>query len=82
MTNIQIKNRILQDLNQHAKILIRKTFISKQNKNIHDNKLSGIIGWTASKDTTKIQVDTDGDGIKDKEWTLKTDGTYVETNLP
>jgi len=75
MTDTEIKARIQQDVETHAETLIRKTFIKKANQDILDSHLSDVVGTKVIKETTTIKVS------EDKEWELKTDGTYVEKSI-
>lgn len=75
MTDTQIKARIEKDVDIHTKTLITNEYREKATNDIFANHLGTIVGSKISnKDVTK-QVDTDGDGINDKEVLIKTDGS-------
>lgn len=81
MTDKQIKDRILEDLNAHAENLVLDTFVKKNNQDIHDNHLSALVGSVISKIKATFKFDSDGDNIDDKEWTVYTNATYTEKNI-
>ena len=75
------KDRILEDLNAHAENLVLDTFVKKNNQDIHDNHLSTLVGSVISKIKATFKFDSDGDNIKDKEWTVYTNATYTEKDI-
>lgn len=75
MTDKQIKDRILKDVDNHTKSLIRNTYIKKANDDIFDKHLKNIKNSKIQNETVTIKADTNGDGISDKEVILKTDGS-------
>lgn len=81
MSDAEIKTRILEDVEAHAKSLIKKTYIEKSNLDIHDNHIKEVVGSKVTKTTTTIEVDTDGDGEKDTNYILKTDGSHAESTI-
>ena len=81
MNDAEIKVRILKDVNIHAETLIKKTYIKKANEVIFTTNLKDVIGSKVTKITTDIKVDTDGDGINDTTYTVKTDGSAVTASI-
>lgn len=81
MTDAEIKTRILEDVNDHAENLIKKTYIQKSNNDILTNHLGAVMGSKVTKTEAIIQVDTNGDGEVDKNWTVKTNGEKIETDI-
>jgi len=77
MTDAQIKTRILADVDAHTKSLITQTYTKKANEDILTKHLKNITGSKVSNEEAVIQIDTDGDGVNDKEIKIKTDGSSV-----
>jgi hypothetical protein len=77
MTDLQIKERIMKDVDDHTKSLIRNTYIPKANDDIFANHLKTVVGEKKLNTSVTIQVDTDGDGVKDKDVEIKTDGSSI-----
>lgn len=78
MTDEQIKARIVEDVTTHANTLIQQTFTQKQNTDIYANHLTELTGSKVKQTNTTIILDIDSDGVSDREWLIKTDGTYSE----
>lgn len=77
MTKAQIKQRVGRDIKAFAQNLIRQEYLKKANLALDT---SDVIGQTLTETTAEILVDTDGDGIPDKKWTVKNDGSKVESD--
>ncbi len=81
MSDAQIKERILKDVSDHTKGLIRKTFIKKASEDIFNTHLDSIINSTVENSETTFNVDSNQDGTIDKKWTVKSDGTKTEEDI-
>ena len=64
MSNTEIKERILEDIDTHTKTLITKKCLKKANKKI---KFKDVVGSKVSNNKAKVK-------INDKEYLLDTDG--------
>jgi len=60
---------------------IEAEFRKNINNQIILDKLQGMLNKQYTKDSTLLIFDSDGDGKSDIEWTIKTDGSYVEKNI-
>lgn len=78
MNDIEIKTRIIEDIEAFSKSLIQKTYLTKTNAEIIKSNLSTLIGTKNTETIGSILVDTNGDKILDTEWVVKTDGTKTE----
>jgi hypothetical protein len=82
MTDTQIKEKIVQDVDTHVGSLIQQKYIEINNQEILNKNLKTLINTTISKDTSLIQLDTNNDGIVDTNMTVKSDGTEVISIIP
>lgn len=82
MTNDQIKQRILKEIEEHAKSLTQEGFIKKANQDIMDNKLGSLVGSKVLITDAEIGVDNDGDNKIDKVWTVNTKGEKLSEKNP
>lgn len=82
LTNNQIKTKLAKPIKNKAKSLVLKQFLEVDNDDTISTKLNTLVGTTGTITETTIKVDTDGDGIYDEEWTVKTDGTKSVIPLP
>lgn len=89
LSNFEIQQFILNELSQHIDVLIINKFNEtspETQKSIKEGKASQIFNdvikditnQIISKTSTKILIDTDVDGINDKEWVVKSDGSKIE----
>lgn len=96
MTNTEILERIDADLKQHGKTLTQHAFNAVAAKSINQiqidykvqvntafatDKLKTLVGRKVSVTSAVIKMDTDGNGLMDKELTIRTDGTKTEKNI-
>jgi hypothetical protein len=80
MDDTKIKDRILQDLNQHLETLIIKKYTEADNDKIVKTVLGVLDNLSVEKETATIKIDTATDKV---EIVVKTDGTKVsETVTP
>lgn len=92
----EIENYILDDIKNHSNTLLQKEFDKNApktlnqiridynttaNQDFSDTNLDKLVGKSVSVTEVKQQIDTDNDGIMDKELTLKQDGTKIETDI-
>ena len=83
MNNPQIKSRILTEIEDQVNALGIESFMKKENKEITDNKLGGLVGSTILQEQFNLGVDNDGDHKVDQIWTVKSDGSKIdETDVP
>ena len=87
MNATQIQDRIDQDIKAYADNLITQPFQEQQrralktaNSNFYNTSLSNVTGHKVTVTSAKMVVDTNFDGMQDKEWTVKTDGTKIEAD--
>lgn len=72
MTDEQIKNKILSDVEQYSKYLIQKQYCEINNRNFLEKKLSTLINSTVITQGSEIPLS------EKLSITVKTDGTKVE----
>ena len=92
----EIEAYIINDIKNHTYNLVQKEFDKKAlktyreikvdyngaaNQTFIDSNLDEIVGKKTSASEVTYEIDTDNDGVKDKEITLKQDGTKVETSI-
>lgn len=92
----EIENYILNDIGNHTDTIIQqefdrtapKTFSEIQkdynrtaNQAFADANLDKLIGKSVSATEVIRQIDSNNDGVMDKEITLKPDGTKIEANI-
>ena len=85
MDATQIQARIDKDIQAFGESLILKPFQEEQrqalktaNTAFYNISLTSIVGHKVTVTEAKMIVDTNFDGVQDKEWTVKTDGTKNE----
>lgn len=82
MTALQAKQKIGAEIRNAGENILRQKYLEVENQDLINNFLTNLVGTTATYANAKITVDTDGDGIADKEWTVSTDGSRTESALP
>lgn len=65
-----------------SKEVIRNIFRNLEIKEISDNGIPDLTNRSSSEKSAIILLDTDGDGISDKQAEVKTDGSKTITDLP
>jgi len=93
MTEQEILERMDADVKAHDENLIRQTYDMNAEKTLNEeqieynrkaneafvlDKLQSLVGRTVSADSTVVRMDTDANGIADKELTIKMDGSKTE----
>ena len=81
MSDVEIDDLIIKDIKGFCRDLTISAFSKIKNQDIFDNHMESIVGKTGVLKSTKLQIDTDGDGIDDTEATIKTDGTHIESPI-
>lgn len=81
-TNAEILAWIKANVEYQVDRYIEAEFRKKINLATITDKLSTLVGKTYTRDSATLQFDTNNDNVPDKQWVIKTDGTYVETTLP
>ena len=92
----EIETHILNDVKNHSNALLQKEFDKNAPKTLRqirvdynttanqaftDTNLDTLIGKGVSLAETKQQIDTDNDGVLDKELTLRQDGSYIASDI-
>jgi hypothetical protein len=80
-TNQEILNWIKINVEYQCDRYIEAEFRKKVNPSIIQQKLPALIGKEYIKDSAILQFDTNKDGVADKEWEIKIDGTYIEKEI-
>lgn len=93
----EIENYILNDIKNYSNVLVQKEFDKKSPKTFNQIKidyntsvnqafattnLDKLVGKSLSITEVKEKIDSDGDGVLDKEITLKPYGSKIETDIP
>ncbi len=96
MSKTEIAERIDKDLEAHSKTLIQKEFDKNANATVNqiriaynaianqdfmDTSFPVLIGRKVTEEEATVALDTNNDGVQDKEIKVKTDGTYTENIL-
>ena len=78
MNATEIKDKIIGEAKSHCENLIQKTWVQKQNAEIIDKEIKGVVGSKLNiTETTRVINGKDG-----KEYILKTDGTITISVSP
>jgi len=95
-TTKEKEDYILADIQNHSKVLIQKEFDKKAPKSMNQIRidynraenekfiaaeLKGLVGKGITTEEVVENIDTDLDGVNDKELKLKTDGSKVEKDI-
>ena len=75
MNATEIKDKIIGEAKSHCEALIQRTCIAKQNAEIIDKEIKGVVG-------SKLNITEAPIIINDKEYILKTDGTITISVSP
>lgn len=78
MTDLQVKQYILKDLQSFGETLVRKAYFEKANFQYTQAKAALLIGTKGTIATADVVVDTNADGLADTRWVVKSDGTRTE----
>ena len=81
MTATQAKQRIGADIKEAAENFLKKKYLEVENQDLINTFLTNLVGMSATYSNATIQVDTNGDGIADKVWSVSSDGTRTESDL-
>lgn len=81
MTAQEKKDFITAELDKHAQALIAREYMKKENDLIITKDLVGLTSTVGTKTEAKVKADTDGNGLNDKEYTVKTDGTKTSKTI-
>ena len=89
MDATQIQAKIDADLNAFSESLITKPFLEQQRTALKDanttllssDLLKNVVGHKVTTASAKLNIDSNFDGIEDKELTVKTDGSKIEKDI-
>lgn len=96
MTDQEILERIDADIKVHGEQLTKQAYDAKAEKTLNEeqieyikkanevfvlDKLQSLVGRKVSVTSAIVAIDTDANGIADKELTIKTDGTKTEKDI-
>ncbi len=81
-TPVELEEWVKVNIEFQCDNLIKAKFYDITNAELIASTISKKIGQQYSKEEAEVVFDIDNDGIVDKKWTVKTDGTYVEAVTP
>lgn len=78
---VEITAFVDDQIKNFAEKIITDEFLKQENEKIATAEFEKLIGRKATFTSALIAVDTDKDGVADKEWTVKNDGSKVEADI-